>query len=110
MSGSKSYGTPLSFTTSKKDYLRNLLLHTSGYESFSRHMKQLHIESLRKCVLDASDLKELDVKTEMYVRACCQETVDLSCDWIMGAYQLTPEELASVFEDCLPLPLQKYLL
>ncbi|MBR5718945.1 MAG: TetR family transcriptional regulator, partial [Clostridia bacterium] len=52
----------------QKDYLRNLLLHTSGYESFSRHMKQLHIESLTKCVLDAVGLKELDVKTEMYVR------------------------------------------
>ncbi len=26
----------------QKDYLRNLLLHTSGYESFSRYMKQLH--------------------------------------------------------------------
>ena len=51
----------------QKYYLRNLLLHTSGYESFSRHMKQLHIESLTKCVLDASGLKELDVKTEMYI-------------------------------------------
>ena len=94
----------------QKDYLRNLLLHTSGYESFSRHMKQLHIESLTKCVLDASGLKELDVKTEMYVRTYCQGTVDLSCDWIMGAFQVTPEEFAAVFEECLPFPLQKYLL
>lgn len=51
----------------QRDYLRNLLLHTRGYESFSRHMKQLHIESLTKCVLDATGQKELDVKTEMYV-------------------------------------------
>ena len=94
----------------QKEYLRNLLLHTGGYASFSRHMKQLHIESLTKCVLDASGRTELDVKTEMYVRTYCQGTVDLSCDWIMGAFQVTPEELAAVFEDCLPLPLQKYLL
>ena len=94
----------------QKDYLRNLLLHTRGYESFSWHMKQLHIEALTKCVLDASGLKELDVKTEMYVRTYCQGTVDLSCDWIMGTFQVTPEELASVFEDCLPVPLHKYLL
>ena len=94
----------------QKDYLRNLLLHTSGYESFSRHMKQLHIESLTKCVLDAAGLTALDVKTEMYVRTYCQGTVDLSCDWILGAFQVTPEELAAVFEDCLPVPLQKHLL
>ena len=94
----------------QKDYLRNLLLHTSGYQAFSRHMKQLHIESLRRCVQDASGRKELDVKTEMYIRTYCQGTVDLSCEWIMGAYQVTPEELAVVFEDCLPVPLQKLLL
>ncbi len=46
----------------------------------------------------------------MYVRTYCQGTVDLSCDWILGAFQVTPEELAAVFEDCLPLPLHKYLL
>ena len=94
----------------QKNYLQNLLLHTNGYESFSRHMKNLHIELLTKCVLDASGMKELDVKTEMYVRTYCQGTVDLGCDWIMGAFQVTPEELAAVFEDCLPVPLQKYLL
>ena len=94
----------------QKDYLRNLLLHTNGYETFSRQMKQLHIECLTKCVLDASDLKKLDVMTEMYVRTYCQGTVDLSCEWILGAFQVTHEELALVFENCLPVPLQKYLL
>ena len=93
----------------QKDYLRNLLLHTSGYESFSRHMKQQHIVGLTKCILKASGQKELDVKTEMYIRIYCQGTVDLICDWIMGKYQVTPEELATVFEDSMPLPLHKYL-
>ena len=99
-----------SFYNEQKDYLRNLLLHTSGYQSFSMHMKQLHIECLTKCVLDASGLKELDVKTVMYVRTYSQGTVDLSCDWIMGVFRVTYKELAAVFEDCLPVPLRKYLL
>jgi len=91
-------------------YLRNILLHTSGYESFSRYMKQIHIEFMSKSVLVASGLNELDIKTELYIRTYCQGTVDLGCDWILGAYQMTHEELAQVFEDCLPVPLQKYLL
>lgn len=65
---------------------------------------------MTKNVLDASGMKELDVRTEMYIRTYCQGTVDLSCEWILGAYHVTHEELASVFEDCLPLPLHKYLL
>lgn len=94
----------------QKDYLKNLLLHTNGLDSFSRYMKQVHFDSLRKCVLDTSGMKELDVKTEMYVRTYCQGTTDLTCDWIMGMYDVTPEELAEVFEECLPYPLHKYLL
>lgn len=94
----------------QREYLKNLLLHTSGYESFSRYMKQRHFDTLRKCVLAASGEKELDVKTEMVVRTYCQGTVDLICDWIMGTYDVGPEELAEVFEDCLPQPLHQYLL
>ncbi|MBR1741074.1 MAG: TetR/AcrR family transcriptional regulator C-terminal domain-containing protein, partial [Lachnospiraceae bacterium] len=94
----------------QRDYLKNLLLPTTGLESFSKYMKYVHFESLRNCVLDASGMKELDIKTEMYVRTYCQGTTDLTCDWIMGVYNVTPEELAEVFEYCLPVPLHKYLL
>lgn len=94
----------------QREYLKNLLLHTSGYESFSRYMKELHFKSLRKCVLDVSGQDELDVKTEMYVRTYCQGTVDLICDWVMGKYDVTPDALAEVFENCLPIPLRCYLL
>ena len=73
-------------------------------------MKQLHFESLSKCVLDASGIKELDIKTEMYVRTYCQGTVELTCDWIMGLYDVRPEELAEVYENSLPQPLHQYLL
>ena len=94
----------------QRDYLKNLLLHTNGYESFSQYMKQSHFDSLKKSVLDASGEQKLDIKTEMYVRTYCQGTVDLICDWIMGVYDVRPEELAEVFENCLPVPLHRYLL
>lgn len=94
----------------QREYLKNLLLHTNGYESFSKYMKQLHFDSLRKCVLNASGAEELDTRTEMYVRTYCQGTVDLICDWIMGMYDVSPEVLSEVFEKCLPSPLHQYLL
>ena len=68
-------------------------------------------EILRKVVLAATGAEELEMKTEMYVRTCCQGTVDLICDWIMGIYDgVTPEELSDVFENCLPVPLRQFLL
>ena len=74
------------------------------------YLKECHFDSLRKCVLDASGQEKLDVETEMYVRTYCQGTVDLICDWVMGKYDVSPEVLAEVFENCLPIPLHKYLL
>ena len=53
----------------QKEYLKNLLLHTGGLDSFSRYMKQVHFESLSKCVLRASGMEELDIKTRMYVKS-----------------------------------------
>lgn len=94
----------------QREYLKNLLLHTSGLDSFSRYMKKIHFDSLRQCFLDASGMKELDIKTEMYIREYCQGTTDLTCDWIMGIYDVTPEELAEVYENSLPVPLHQYLL
>ena len=98
------------FYDEQKEYLKNLLLHTSGFDSFVRNMKRIHYESLRKKILNTADESEFDVKMEMYVRAYCQGTVDLTCDWIMGQYDAGPEELAEVYENLLPYPLKAYLL
>ncbi|MBQ7528542.1 TetR/AcrR family transcriptional regulator C-terminal domain-containing protein [bacterium] len=94
----------------QKGYLKNLLLHTNGLDSFAKNMKQIHFHNLRKCILNISGMQELDIKTEMYVRMYCQGTVDLICDWIMDVYNVDPEELAEVFENCLPQPLRQYFL
>ena len=63
----------------QKDYLRNLLLHTSGYESFSRYMKQIHIERLSKCILDAcgelEDNKRFPFKDGQGTGRSCFQTV-----------------------------------
>ncbi len=98
------------FYNEQKEYLKNLLLHTSGFDSFVRNMQRIHYESLRKIIQETVSPAELDVKMEMYVRAYCQGTVDLTCDWILGKYDAGPKELAEVYENLLPIPLKEYLL
>ena len=97
------------FYHDQKEYLKNLILHTNGYDSFSRNMKRIHYERLRVWLLKALDLDELDLKTEMCVRLYCQGTVDLTCDWILGKYETTVQELAEVYRTCLPYPIYKCL-
>lgn len=97
------------FFQEHRNYLRNLLLNTRGFDSFSKYIKQIHMESFRGCVLKASGAAGLDVKTEMSVRTYCGGTVDLVCDWILGLYEVSPEELAEVFENCVPQLLREHL-
>ncbi|MBQ3264936.1 MAG: TetR/AcrR family transcriptional regulator C-terminal domain-containing protein [Ruminococcus sp.] len=92
-----------------KDYLNNLLRHTSGQDSFIRNMTEINYTALKEQVVRSDRIGELDEKTDMYIRLYCQGTVALTCDWILGRYNATPEELAEVYEKSLPEPLKEFL-
>ncbi|MBQ8089073.1 MAG: TetR/AcrR family transcriptional regulator C-terminal domain-containing protein [Clostridia bacterium] len=92
-----------------RDYFANLLLHTGGFESFIRNMTEIHFESLKSQVIKGSCAASLDENTEMVIRLYCQGSICLTCEWIMGKYTATPEELANIYEIALPLPLRQVL-
>ena len=92
-----------------KEYLNNLLKHTSGQDSFIRNMTEINYNALKEQVLQQDRFSTLDEKTDMHIRLSCQGTVALTCDWILGRYSVTPEELAEVYEKSLPEPLKEYL-
>ncbi|MCR5293713.1 MAG: TetR/AcrR family transcriptional regulator C-terminal domain-containing protein [Lachnospiraceae bacterium] len=94
----------------ERDYLANLLKHTSGQESFIRYMVEINYEALKKYILKASGKNRLDKKDELYVRIYCLGTVSLTCEWILGRHEASPEEIAEIYEHSLPAPLQKYVL
>ncbi|MCR4818899.1 MAG: TetR/AcrR family transcriptional regulator [Fretibacterium sp.] len=94
----------------EKEYLINLLRHTDGYDSFMRHMVEIHYSALKKYILSVNGNHELDTKEKMLVRAFCLGAVGLVCEWILGQYRVTPEEIAGVCEEALPEPLKKHLL
>ncbi len=98
------------FFGSQKDYLRNLLMHTEGDDSFVQDMKQIHYDAVCGCLKNAMNAEKLDIKTEMCIRIYCGGCVDLSCDWIMGKYDVNAEELAEVFAKTIPEPARKYLI
>ena len=100
--------TANSFGQNKK-YLTNLLRHTNGYDSFVRNMTEIHYEALKGYILSSDKIDELDDKTDMYIRIYCLGAVNLSCEWILGKYQVSSRELAEIFERSLPEPLYKYL-
>ena len=97
------------FFHDRKNYLTNLFLHTSGLESFMGYMQEVHFQRLKDMVEKACGSKSMDALTERYIRLYVLGTAQFTCEWILGKFEATVEELATVFVQTLPAPLQKYL-
>ena len=94
----------------QKEYLENLILHTEGYDSFVRYMTDINYEALKGFIIRTGGKDVIDDITDMYIRIYCLGTVSLTCEWILGKYEVTPEEMAEVYEKSLPEPLKKYVI
>ena len=93
-----------------RDYLANLLQHTSGHDSFMRYMTEINCAALERYILSVNGDQKLTHEETMYVKMYCHGIVDLACEWIMGQINTTLEEIAEVYEQSIPEPLRKYLL
>ena len=92
-----------------REYLANLLLHTSGYDAFVRNMTEINYGNLKQAVLQAAGASKPDEKTEMLIRLYVFGTVQFTCEWIVGKHQASPQLLAEVYEQALPEPLRQFL-
>ncbi len=94
----------------EKDYLRNLFRNTDGQDSFVRYMTEIDRSALNRHILSITGEKEPDRKTDMLVRTYCTGIAGLTCEWILGAIDASPEEITDIYEQALPEPVKKYLL
>ena len=95
---------------SEREYLANLFQHTTGQDSFVRYMTQINCDALRKQILISSGKEQLSPQEELYIRTYCLGTVNLTCEWLLGLHEATPEEMAVIYVNSLPEPLHQYLL
>lgn len=94
----------------EQSYLANLFVHTSGQDAFIRYMVEINYDALKKHIQTRNAGKKIDEKTDMYIRIYCLGTVSLTCEWILGRYSVSPETLAEIYKNALPVPLEPYLL
>ncbi len=92
-----------------RQYLANLLTHTSGHDSFVVNMTAIHSRCMLKALDRLADTSPVDERTRMYLQIYCYGTVLFSCDWILGKYDLSEKELADMYEKALPAPLREFL-
>lgn len=97
------------FYVENREYIRNLLKNTEGHDAFVRYLSEANIGHLTRCILKLTGKKALDNDTLIYIRIYCCGTVMTICSWLMGEITCKEDDLASLFEQALPLPLKPLL-
>ena len=103
------YGLDKPVTEQLGQYLVNLLRHTAGHDSFVRYMTEINFDILKKHYLAAAGKEELTQRETLYIRIYCLGTVSLTCEWLLGGYDASPETIAEIYENSLPEPLREVL-
>lgn len=93
----------------EKEYLANILKHTSGHDSFISNMTEIHCAEVSAYIRRRSGASSLDPKMKMYIRLYCMGTVCLNAEWILGRINVSVAEMAEVCENSLPLPMRPFM-
>lgn len=92
-----------------RQFLVNALNHTSGQDSFVKHICELNIElvsaEVRKKLMTEQIPTEILSMLKIYIYGTAQFTIE----WMHGNIDMTPEQMAQMWELSLPLPLKQYL-
>ncbi len=98
----KTLAAAAAYYSQHKEYLSNLLIHTTGYDSFIVNMTEIHQKVLLKTMERLLGPEAVNEDVRIYGQIYCYGTVLFSCDWILGKYSLSEKELADVYENALP--------
>ena len=72
-------------------------------------MQEVNFECLKDAAEKATGGQPMDAFTAMLVRQYVLGSSRFTCEWILGKWKADAKELAAVYEQTLPAPLQKYL-
>ncbi|MCR5793898.1 MAG: TetR/AcrR family transcriptional regulator [Solobacterium sp.] len=110
LSWRESLENSASYFQQHRQYLANLLTHTSGYDSFIINMTAIHSRIMNKEFDQLTEIQPADERVRAALQIYCYGCVLFSCDWILGKYDLSVKELADVYESAMSEPLRRHFL
>ncbi|MDD6512167.1 TetR/AcrR family transcriptional regulator [Sharpea azabuensis] len=95
------------YLNDQKKYMRNLLLHTSGLDSFIRYMAYTSVE----LITDRIFIKEeLDQNLKAIIKIYAYGSVALTCDWLLDEEKMDIDQVVDIMILALPERLKVLLL
>lgn len=95
---------------SNRDFLKNLIMNTSGQTSFINYVAKSHIKILSDYIKRTQKIESLPIDTKIFVKIYCYGTVCTLCELLIKPSSISTAELVKFFVDALPDPLQKYFM
>ncbi|MBR1750747.1 MAG: TetR/AcrR family transcriptional regulator C-terminal domain-containing protein [Ruminococcus sp.] len=90
-------------------FLVNALRHTSGQDSFVRHICKLNIELVSAEVRKKLMTEQIPAEILSVLKIYIYGTVQFTLEWLIGNFDMTPEQMAQMWEQALPQTLKQYL-
>lgn len=92
-----------------KDFLKNLMMNTSGQDSFINYVASFNIKILSDYIKRSKNLKNLPQEIEFHLKIYCYGTVCMICEMLMKDFPIEVENFVKLLENSLPESLKKYL-
>ena len=99
----------INYFFANKDFLKNLMLNTSGQDSFINYVANFNIKILSDYIKKIHNLENLPADVEIYVKIYCYGTVCTICEMLIKDFPITIEDFVNFLENALPEPLKKFL-
>lgn len=97
------------FFLENKEFLKNLVLHTSGQDSFIRYVTRSSTRLTAEYIKRANNLIELPKEIEFFIKFYCYGVVCTFCEMLLSPIPVSDEDFVKAVEKALPEPLKKFL-
>lgn len=98
----------LNYFLDNKEFLKNLIAHTSGQDSFINYVAQFNIKILSDYIKRSHNLEKLSPDVEIFIKVYCYGTVCTFCEMLTNPTPVSDELFVKSIEKSLPEPLKKF--
>lgn len=97
------------YSIENKNFLKNLILNTSGSDSFINYVSNVNIKIMSDYIKRSQKIENLSIDIEISVKVYCYGTVCVLCEMILKDLPIPTEDFIKFLENALPESLKKYL-
>lgn len=92
-----------------KEFMKNLLAHTSGQDSFINYMAHFNVKILSDYIKRSQHLEKISPDLEISMKVYCYGMVCTFCEVLINPMPISDKEFVKSIEKSLPEPLKKFL-